>query len=89
MTKSELINQLAKEGKLNRKESEVIVNTIFNSIIKALANGDKVELRGFGSFTRRERKAKQGRNPKSGQSVNVAAKRVPFFKAGQEMKILR
>ena len=88
MTKAQLIEEVAKTGRLNKKETEVIVNTIFNSIIDALVQGDKVELRGFGSFRIRQRKARQGRNPKTGASVSVPGKKVPFFKAGKDLKIL-
>ncbi|MFH0924187.1 MAG: HU family DNA-binding protein [bacterium] len=88
MTKAELIEEVAKAGDINRKETEVIVNTIFNSIIDALVDGDKVELRGFGSFRVRNRKERQGRNPKTGASVVVPSKKVPFFKAGKDLKIL-
>ena len=88
MTKAQLIEEVAKEGSINKRETEVIVNTIFDSIIDALVKGDKVELRGFGSFRIRDRKERQGRNPKTGESVLVPSKKVPFFKAGKDLKIL-
>ena len=64
------------------------MNTVFDSIIEALHNGDKIELRGFGSFRLRERKARVGRNPKTGETVQVPTKKVPYFKAGKELKEL-
>jgi integration host factor subunit beta len=87
MTKSELIEQLAVDnGTLNKKEAEIIVNSIFDSIGQALVDGDRVEIRGFGSFTVRERGAREARNPKSGDIVQISAKRTPFFKTGKELK---
>jgi integration host factor subunit beta len=73
---------------LTKKETELIVNTIFDSIGDALAKAEKVELRGFGSFRVRRRNARRGRNPKTGSSVNVPEKRVPFFKVGKRLKEL-
>lgn len=87
MTKSELVDQLAeKNGTLTRKESESVVNLIFDSMGDALRSGEKVEIRGFGSFTVRERDAREARNPKSGDIVDIPAKRVPFFKTGKELR---
>lgn len=87
MTKSELIERLSfTAGSLNKKEAEVVVNTIFDSIGDALVNGDRVEIRGFGSFTVREREAREARNPKSGEVVNIPAKKTPFFKTGKELR---
>jgi integration host factor beta subunit len=87
MTKSELVDVLAeKNGSLTRKESETIVNLIFDSMGDALRSGEKVEIRGFGSFTVRERGAREARNPKSGELVDIPAKRVPFFKTGKELR---
>jgi integration host factor subunit beta len=87
MTKSELIEKVMEMKKnLNRRESELIVNLIFDSIAKALQKGDKVEVRGFGSFTIRERESRDARNPKSGEIVKISAKRTPFFKTGKELK---
>ncbi len=88
MTKADLIDELAKVSNLTKKETETIVNTIFDSITGALAKGDKVELRGFGSFRIRHRNARKGRNPKSGTSVSVPEKRVPFFKVGKRLREL-
>lgn len=88
MTKSELIEQLSfTTGALNKKEAELIVNTIFDSIGDALIEGDRVEIRGFGSFTIRERDARVARNPKSGEIVNIPAKKTPFFKTGKELRL--
>ena len=87
MTKSELVEKIMEtNGFLNRKESELVVNIIFDSMTKALKNGDKVEIRGFGSFTVREREAREARNPKNGEIVKISAKRTPFFKTGKELK---
>ena len=88
MTRADLIEELAKVSNLTKKESETIVNTIFDTITEALAKGDKVELRGFGSFRIRRRRARRGRNPKTGTSINVPPKRVPFFKVGKELRQL-
>ncbi|RMF46585.1 MAG: integration host factor subunit beta [Deltaproteobacteria bacterium] len=88
MTKSELIERLSyTAGGLNKKEAELVVNTIFDSIGSALAEGDRVEIRGFGSFTIREREARQARNPKSGEVVSIPSKKTPFFKTGKELKL--
>ncbi len=86
MTKAELVEKVAERINLTRKQTEVIVNTLFSSITDALARGDKVELRGFGSFRIRHRQPREGRNPKTGDSVYIPAKKVPFFKAGKELR---
>ncbi len=87
MTKSELIERLSySNGALNKKEAELVVNTIFDSIGDALVGGDRVEIRGFGSFTIRERNAREARNPKSGEVVKIPAKKTPFFKTGKELR---
>ncbi|MSM41215.1 MAG: integration host factor subunit beta [Geobacter sp.] len=87
MTKSELIDKVAESNaSLTRKESEAIVNIIFDAMGDALRRGEKVEIRGFGSFTVRERSAREARNPKSGEIVKIPAKRVPFFKTGKELR---
>jgi len=87
MTKSELIERLSfADAGLNKKEAELIVNTIFDSIGDALVSGDRVEIRGFGSFTIRERDAREARNPKSGDVVKISAKKTPFFKTGKELR---
>lgn len=87
MTKSQLIEKLMDEdSQLNKKESELIVNTIFDSITNALVRGDRVEIRGFGSFSIREREARQARNPKSGNLIDIPSKKTPFFKTGKELR---
>ena len=88
MTKAELVEKVANQIKLTKKQTEIIVNTVFQSITNSLAEGEKVELRGFGSFRIRERNSRVGRNPKSGEKVEVPAKKVPFFKVGKELKEL-
>jgi integration host factor subunit beta len=86
MTKAELVEEVARAAELNKRDAEVIVETVFDSIIGALHKGEKVELRGFGSFRTRERGPRRGRNPKTGAPVDVPAKRVPYFKPGKELK---
>ena len=87
MTKSELIEKVVQShGMLNIRVSEIVVNTIFDSIEEALKSGDKVEIRGFGSFTIRERLGREARNPKSGEVVRIPSKKTPFFKTGKELK---
>ena len=88
MTKADLVEEIATRVDLSKKDSEIVVNTVFRNIINALANGDKVELRGFGSFRTRARRSRIGRNPKTGDSVNVPEKKVPFFKPGKNLKKL-
>lgn len=86
MTKADLIEDVCRAGEMNRKESEAAVEVIFESIVSAIRNGDKIEIRGFGSFRTRDRKARIGRNPKTGARVEVPAKRIPFFKPSKELK---
>jgi integration host factor subunit beta len=88
MTKAELIDEVASQATLTRKETELIVNTVFDNITAALSQGDKVELRGFGSFRIRQRPPRKGRNPKTGDAVRVPEKRVPFFKVGKRLREL-
>ena len=88
MTKADLVEEVSKVTELTRKDSEVIVDTLFESVIKALKAGDKLEVRGFGSFRVRQRNARVGRNPKTGEKVEVPAKRVPYFKPSKELKDL-
>ena len=88
MTKAELVDRVTALGDLTRHDGEVIVETLFDSIIGALKAGDKVEVRGFGSFRTRQRNSRTGRNPKTGTSVAVPAKRVPFFKPSKELRDL-
>ncbi len=87
MIKSELIQQIAEENPhLYQRDVERIVSVIFEEITAALSRGDRVELRGFGAFSVKERDARMGRNPRTGESVPVPAKKVPFFKAGKELR---
>ena len=88
MTKADLIDEVSKAVEMTRKESEQIVDTIFESIVKALRWGDKIEIRGFGSFRTRQRQARIGRNPKTGAKVDVPAKKIPYFKPSKELKDL-
>ena len=88
MTKAELVEEVARVSDLTKKHSESIVNTVFDSIIDALQKDEKIELRGFGSFCIRQRRSRQGRNPKTGDKVDVPAKRIPYFKPGKELKEL-
>jgi integration host factor subunit beta len=88
MTKADLVEEVTKLGDLTRRDSEVIVETIFDSVIGALRSGDKIEIRGFGSFRIRQRKPRIGRNPKTGTRVEVPAKKVPYFKPSKELRDL-
>jgi integration host factor subunit beta len=88
MTKADLVDQIIALGDLTRRDGEIIVETLFESVIGALKANDKVEVRGFGSFRTRQRKPRTGRNPKTGDSVAVPAKRVPFFKPSKELRDL-
>ncbi|MCF8067628.1 MAG: integration host factor subunit beta [Desulfobacterales bacterium] len=86
MNRSDLINAVKNETDLSRRDAEKIVNTFFDSISDALANGERVEIRGFGSFTVKEYKPYVGRNPKTGDQIEVPPKKLPFFKVGKELK---
>jgi integration host factor subunit beta len=86
LTKADLIEEVLNVTELPRKESETIVETIFDSIIAALQKGEKIEIRGFGSFRTRERRGRMGRNPKTGEKVEVPAKKIPYFKPSKELK---
>ena len=88
MTKAELIEEVSRVVEMTRKDSEVIVEAIFDSVVKALRGGDKIEIRGFGSFRTRQRQPRVGRNPKTGARVEVPAKRIPYFKPSKELKDL-
>lgn len=88
MTKATLVEEVARVAALTKKDSEVIVDTVLASITEALHGGKKVELRGFGSFRLRRRESRKGRNPKTGDRVDVPSKRVPYFKPGKELKEL-
>ena len=88
MTKAELVEQVADTTELTKKHAELIVNTVFESIVQSLQNGEKIELRGFGSFRIRQRGARIGRNPKTGARVDVPPKKIPYFKPGKDLKKL-
>jgi len=88
MTKADLVEEVVRVTNVSKKHAEIIVNTVFSSIIDALRNEDKIELRGFGSFRVRRRRPRQGRNPKTGDQVAVPEKRIPYFKPGKELKDL-
>ncbi len=86
MNKSQLIEALAKAEGLTIKKAETVINTMFSTIEDALANGDRVEIRDFGSFKVKEYDGYQGRNPKTGEIISVSKKKLPFFKVGKELK---
>lgn len=86
VTKSELIERISEKLKLTNGKAEQIVNCVFDSMVKALQDGEGIEIRGFGSFTVREYKAYEGRNPRTGETVHVAPKKLPFFKVGKDLK---
>lgn len=86
MTKADLIDEVVKVSSLSKRHAEIVVNTLFQSIVEALQHDDKIELRGFGSFRVRRRRSRQGRNPKTGDRVEVPSKRIPYFKPGKELK---
>lgn len=86
MTKADLVDKVTELGDLTRRDGEIIVDTLFEAVIGALKSGDKIEIRGFGSFRTRQRNARTGRNPKTGAKVDVPAKRVPFFKPSKELR---
>ena len=88
MTKADLVEEVIRVSSLGKKQAEIIVNTVFQSIVDALQQEDKIELRGFGSFRVRRRRSRQGRNPKTGDRVSVPSKRIPYFKPGKELKDL-
>ncbi|MXZ37065.1 MAG: integration host factor subunit beta [Holophagales bacterium] len=86
MTKAQLVEEVARSANLTKKDAEVIVSTVFESIVDSLKDGDKIELRGFGSFRIRERGSRIGRNPKTGARVDVTSKKIPYFKPGKELR---
>jgi integration host factor subunit beta len=88
MTKADLIENVSTAIEMSRKDSEMVVETIFDSIVKSLRSGDKIEIRGFGSFRTRQRESRVGRNPKTGARVQVPAKKIPYFKPSKELKDL-
>ena len=88
MTKADLVEKVANEADMTKKDAEQLVEIIFDSITASLNKGEKIELRGFGSFRLRRREPRKGRNPKTGDKVDVPPKRVPYFKPGKELKDL-
>ena len=86
MTKSDLIEKLAEQGKLSKKQAEMIVALVFDSMTEAMKMGERIEIRGFGSFKVKHYKPYVGRNPKTGEKVEVRSKKLPFFKVGKELK---
>ena len=86
MTKSELVSEIAKGADLNNKQAEAALNAFTGAVTKALSSGDKVQLVGFGTFDVKERAARTGRNPRTGESIDIAACKVPSFKAGNVLK---
>jgi integration host factor subunit beta len=88
MTKADLIEEVSRVVEMTRKDSEVIVEAIFDAVVRSLRSGDKIEIRGFGSFRTRQRQSRVGRNPKTGARVEVPAKRIPYFKPSKELKDL-
>ncbi len=88
MTKADLVEEVLTLGDLTRRDCEIIVETVFESVVGALKRGDKIEIRGFGSFRIRQRNSRVGRNPKTGAKVEVPAKRVPYFKPSKELRDL-
>lgn len=86
MNKSDLIEWVVDKGGQPRKQAEQVVHVIFESMTKALAGGKRIEIRGFGSFVSKEYRARTGRNPRTGESIPVPAKRLPFFKVGKELR---
>jgi integration host factor subunit beta len=88
LTKADLVDKVTEIGDLTRRDGEIIVDLLFDSVIGALKSGDKIEIRGFGSFRTRQRNSRIGRNPKTGAKVDVPAKKVPFFKPSKELRDL-
>jgi len=86
VTKSELIEQLSESLKLPKGKAELVVNVMFDAMVGALERGERIEIRGFGSFEVRSYKPYEGRNPRTGEPVQVKAKRLPFFKVGKELR---
>jgi integration host factor subunit beta len=86
MNKSELVEKLAERAKITKKRAEQVVNLVFDQMTEALKRGERIEIRGFGSFTSKAYDAYTGRNPRTGETIHVPAKRLPFFKVGKELK---
>lgn len=86
MTKADLINLVSEKAGITRVKAETVVNTIFDCMVESLMKNDRIEIRGFGSFVNRSYDAYQGRNPRTGEVINVKEKKLPFFKVGKELK---
>jgi integration host factor subunit beta len=86
MNKSELVERLAERAKITKKRAEQVVNLVFDQMTQSLRRGERIEIRGFGSFTSKSYEAYTGRNPRTGETIHVPAKRLPFFKVGKELK---
>lgn len=86
MNKSKLIETISEKANITKKKAELVVNIIFDSMSQALVGNDRIEIRGFGSFVNKEYRSYQGRNPRTGDSIKVLPKRLPFFKVGKELK---
>ncbi len=86
MTKSDLVERIAEKLDVTKKEAEAIVNVVFGSIVDAIKREEKVELRGFGCFKVKTKRARKGRNPRTGEEIDIPPKRVPYFKPGKDMK---
>lgn len=86
MTKADLINKVAAKAGITRVKAEAVVNTVFDTMVEALMRDDRIEIRGFGSFVNRKYDAYKGRNPRTGEIINVEEKKLPFFKVGKELK---
>ena len=86
ITKADLVEEVLSLGDLTRRDGEILVDTVFDAVIGAIKKGDKIEVRGFGSFRIRERKSRVGRNPKTGAKVDIPAKRIPYFKPSKELR---
>ena len=87
MTKADIVEKASSAIDLPKRKGEILVNTVLRSIIEALANGERVDLRGFGSFRISSRDDRQGRNPRTGEEIDIPAKRVPLFRAGKEFRL--
>ncbi len=86
MTKADLINKISEKAGITRVKAEIVVNTVFDSMIESLMKDDRIEIRGFGSFVNRKYDSYKGRNPRTGEVINVEEKKLPFFKVGKELK---
>lgn len=88
MNKSQLIEKISEKANITKKKAETVVNIVFDSMTEALSKNDRIEIRGFGSFVNKEYGSYQGRNPRTGETISVSPKKLPFFKVGKELKDL-